>query len=570
MPPMSPEVSAAVRGHVPASWPLRRVALVVAAFCIAQATLLVLTARDKSDTIDESTYIGGGAIQWAHGSFRANCEAPALPKWGFGLALRLADARTAKVPKVEAFAQGVLLWDNPRATLERNLFAARLATICVVVLGGLFLWLAARRFGEEVALAAHALWCFSPTILAHGSLATLDGWVAALLCFTLWCAVRLYERPTLLRFATAGLSVGLAAACKVPALGVLPVLAVLALVALWRERRAHSSALRAWIHGGAATLLFCAFAFLTLWGVYGFEVGLVHTVHPCAHGGVGPTVGPTPLASWLEGFQYQRLHGKEGHSSYLFGEVRTLGWWWFYLACIALKVTLGAQLLAALRLALYPLVRPTSRSLWADAALLGFPLILFYVLSRGNTQNGVKYLLPAYPFVMLWTARVVRDASTAWGRKGLVAALALVALATADGVSRHPHHLMYFNVWAGGPEGGPRYLVHGDDWCQDQKRVADWQRAQGLPRIFYTRCGGKHERWGINADAPPCKPTAGTYALHAVEAHRPDWTPKGCLDWLLVEPPDERLGHSIYVYRVDAARLQRLARKKGQPAFWMR
>lgn len=40
-------------------------------------------------------------------------------------------------------------------------------------------------------------------------------------------------------------------------------------------------------------------------------------------------------------------------------------------------------------------------------------------------------------------------------------------------------------------------------------------------------------------------------------------TPPGCLDWLTVEPPDERLGWSIYLYRVDAARIARLAAKRG-------
>jgi hypothetical protein len=53
------------------------------------------------------------------------------------------------------------------------------------------------------------------------------------------------------------------------------------------------------------------------------------------------------------------------------------------------------------------------------------------------------------------------------------------------------------------------------------------------------------------------------FALHAVEVHRPWRIGRGCLDWLTVEPPDERLGHSIYVYRVDAARLARLAAMRG-------
>ena len=43
----------------------------------------------------------------------------------------------------------------------------------------------------------------------------------------------------------------------------------------------------------------------------------------------------------------------------------------------------------------------------------------------------------------------------------------------------------------------------------------------------------------------------------------------GCLDWLTVEPPDERLGYSIYIYHVNKERLDRLeaARNTDRP-FW--
>ena len=65
-----------------------RVAVVV--LFAVQAALLATTAWDKSDTIDESTYLANAVRQWS-GNLTVNCESPALPKWGFGTALRLAD-----------------------------------------------------------------------------------------------------------------------------------------------------------------------------------------------------------------------------------------------------------------------------------------------------------------------------------------------------------------------------------------------------------------------------------------------------------------------------------------------
>jgi hypothetical protein len=54
----------------------------------AQAALLVATARDKSDTVDEDIDLPAAAILWAHRDFGVNPDSPVLPKWAFALALR--------------------------------------------------------------------------------------------------------------------------------------------------------------------------------------------------------------------------------------------------------------------------------------------------------------------------------------------------------------------------------------------------------------------------------------------------------------------------------------------------
>ena len=102
----------------------------------------------------------------------------------------------------------------------------------------------------------------------------------------------------------------------------------------------------------------------------------------------------------------------------------------------------------------------------------------------------------------------------------------------------------------------PRYLILGDDWGQDQRRLAEWQAANQVPTLYYAEYSGMPRRWGINYKPAPCQPELGVYALQAVEVHRPRRTDPGCLDWLTVEPPDERIGYSIYIYVVDRERLR--------------
>jgi hypothetical protein len=525
----------------------------------AQGLLLARTAWDKSDTMDEPYYLATAADQWARWDFSA-CDAPALPKWGFGAALRLSDPGLFDLGRQSGRDP---LWSRPMAQGRRNLFAARMATILVTVGAGLLLWAAARRFGPLAGALAHALWCFSPAVLANGSLATLDAWAAAGAALCLFAGLRLLDRPTPARAAGLGAALALAAACKATALGLVPVAVGITAWAVTREagpRRARL--LRAGLALGAAFLF-------VLWAAYLFRFESIETSHLCGKltDMESRTYGPFPLASWLGGILLQLLHGSKGHLSYLFGETGGTGWWWFYLASLALKTTLGAQLLAAGLL--LERTRASRREWLGDAALLAFPALLLIVLSLGRAQNGLRYLLPAFPFAMLWAGRVGGWALERRGRLGVLLLGATLLAGTIESLAVHPHHLMFFNLWAGGPQGGPRYLVNGDDWGQDQRRLAEWQKATRPWKLYYTPYNGDARYWGVSFQAAACEPRPGYYALHAVEVHRPKRLPRGCLDWLTVEPPDQRLGYSIYLYLVTRDRMARLAEERGRVTpFW--
>jgi hypothetical protein len=108
-----------------------------------------------------------------------NPDSPVLPKWAFALAMRAVEPALGATPREMARAENYVLWYKDRAHVERILLAARLTTIAVTVLAGALLWSVALRFGPVAGAVTHALWCFSPAVLAAGSLATLDAWVTA-------------------------------------------------------------------------------------------------------------------------------------------------------------------------------------------------------------------------------------------------------------------------------------------------------------------------------------------------------------------------------------------------------
>ncbi len=557
---------------------MKRVHLLLSlALACAQMTLLLRTAWDKSDTIDEPTYMGSAVHQWtqatrggANFAFDRNCEAPALPKWGIAAGLRLADPELFSLWIKRGKAKEP---DPLRPPVERtrlNLFAARWATIALTVIGGLFLWSAARRFGETAALVTHVLWTFSPTILAQGSLATLDGWLTAFCCFAIWVAFRLWDRPGPLWTTALGITLGLAAACKVTALGMAPVAAVVAGTALARAARGRGKNPVAAVALGAV----CGIGgfFFALWAAYGFSYGEVLTRGLCGGKGVFPGLapfGPVPFSSWISGLLLQWIHGEGGHLSYLFGEASSDGWWWFYLACLALKTTIGAQAAGLLGLAAWMKSRPRGRDLLFDGLLLAFPVILLVVMSAGRTQNGIRYIAPLFPFLMVWMARAFTLVTPTLGKWGMRTLVVCLTLGAVESLAVHPHHLMFFNRWAGGPEGGPRYLIHGDDWGQDQRNLAEFMKTQKPWRLYYTFYNGNPGRWGLAWEHAPCEPMSGYYAIHAIVLHRPKRTPSECLNWLTIEPPDARIGYSIYFYQVTKARIERLEKERGKlKPFW--
>jgi Dolichyl-phosphate-mannose-protein mannosyltransferase len=522
----------------------------VVGLLLLQSALLLHAAIDKADTFDEPIYLTAGALQVVHGDLRTNCESAALPKWGFGAVLRLVDEtiRPDQLPRDTAGARDRILYERPYRTMRRNLLAPRSATILVVLAGSVLLWLVGRRFGEPAALLGLALWCGSPMVLGSGSLATLDAWCAVALIGVAWAVVRVFEHPTIGRVAVVGVTAGLALACKVTALMLVPI-GVLMTIAAGRP-----SARVAW---GRVAVMVAACGF-TLWGCYGFDVGPVHLAHPCGMpwplAATETTWSHVPAAPWVEGALAQIAHGRAGHWGYLHGRMSMSGRWWYFLASLGLKATIGSLGLALVRLWTMWRSKVAAGERWIDAALLAPVVVLFVAMSASRVQNGFRYLLPAVPFVCWWLGRLLNDRAGVRGtwERGLV--VVGVAASLLEAVAQHPHHLMHFNPFAGGPAGGARWVV-GEDWGQDQRRLARWQRDHGVWPLHFTPFTGRPERWGIHAVPLPCTPTPGVHAVHVVDLMRPRGGHPSCAAWLADREPIERLGGSVWVYRVSACSL---------------
>jgi hypothetical protein len=141
----------------------------------------------------------------------------------------------------------------------------------------------------------------------------------------------------------------------------------------------------------------------------------------------------------------------------------------------------------------------------------------------------------------------------------------LVAWSAAGALAIHPDYLAYFNPIAGGPDGGPRYLLDSNiDWGQDLPGLADYLRKQGHAGPVYFGYFGEDapERWGLE----PRQVFRGARGVVAVSVNYlygmpyrtysfTDWAvyryPPNYFGWLRREKPVAVIGHTIYVYRTD-------------------
>ena len=263
---------------------------------------------------------------------------------------------------------------------------------------------------------------------------------------------------------------------------------------------------------------------------------------------------PIPLLTALKGLDQTLAHGKIGHRSYFRGKTLMPGRDFaegnphpeYYAVVMAVKNPLAwlALVLLGLGLAFRPGREPSVRgwTLLAALALLGIPLLMFLAFSNGRALLGVRYLIPLYPFAALLGAR----AFAALPRT----AFALGGVMILESLWIHPHELLYYNVLAGGPAGGPEITVVGDDWGQDVSGVGAFYARY---RTEIDAAGGLFYRpysmadpaaFGLGGARPPVAGARGIVAVHAVDYYREAEE----FAWLRGYEPFLSIGHAVYVY----------------------
>ena len=370
--------------------------LVVISLLVTHASLLVWGALTHSPVWDEVGHLAAGISHWQFGRFDLYRVNPPLVRMAAAVPVFLADPKmdwrelSGDTTTRDECSVGLQFVEANGRRYFTLLSYARWACIPFSLLGAFVCyWWASRLYGRSAGTLALTLWCFSPNVIAHGQLITPDAGATAL-GVTAACAFwRWLDGPTWIGALLAGIALGLAELTKTTWIVLFPLWPLLCVAWRWPDRRSLS-----WLQWRRQAV---QLMIVLLVGCYMINLGygfagsfqrlgdfrfrnslLTGPIEGRPHGtGIGNRFAdhwagriPIPFPKdYMQGLDLQKWDFERKMTSYLAGEWKLGGWWYYYLYALAIKVPLGTWLLV-FGAAVPHLLRPPPTSRWSDWLLL--------------------------------------------------------------------------------------------------------------------------------------------------------------------------------------------------------
>jgi len=490
----------------------RRAALFAGALLGVMSLQMLAVISRKSITADEVVHIPAGYYHLVFGDFQyLNPHPPATMMLG---ALPLLFIQPNEIPenalqkaRLEGNYDFLLaehfgaehFWATNNSSFQSICFWTRLPAIAITVLLGVVIFYFARRlFGEVAAVISVGLFTLEPTVLAHGRVLHTD--VPSALGLLVFCfALYVYmSRPSLHHALWLGAATGLAPLTKfsMVALAPLVVLGALALVVfaprLGLSRRA----------GLAHVAVVVLVALLIINVAYFFHNRPITAADESWIAAKFPMRAAVVLWSvrvlrhivptdFLMGIYWQISHSAQGHPASIFGQHSRHGWWYYFPVAFALKTTIPFLLTSAAGIfwALWRVVKFRDRA----ALILLAPFLLFTAFVMTSTINiGVRYYLPAYPFLFILSGALLARLTRHRVRRPIGVAIAVIVLgwSAIEAARTYPNYMPYMNQLA---STRPHWWYLSDsnvEWGDDVAELASYLRLRGETKVRAALLGG--------------------------------------------------------------------------------
>ena len=430
--------------------------------------------------------------------------------------------------------------------LHRSEWRRMIVRAPTMVFALLLAWLAGRWAGELYGEAARVLalgaCAFNPNVLAHGKQVTSDVATAFFTLAAVYGVWRLCRRPSARAFALAVAATTGALASKFTSLLLFPILLALAAIDLGRRPKTERPALG---RAAATAAGFVAATFLLLNAVYLFDGSFrpareygwqSRALEPLREVGV-PVPLPRMFALGIDFSYYLQENPRELRgNNYVLGGLNRDGRWYAFPLMVLLKTPLALFALLAVA-ARTRASGEAARGLSTVSLFLPCAALLAFFSLFVDAQLGIRYVLPALPFLFVYAGRAALPRAARWHRPVLVT---LAAWHIVSVFSYHPHYMSYFNELIGRRIDSWRYLADSN---------LDWEDRYWFIRRFQAR----HPEMPLVLE--PERPTAGYIVVGAnqlVGVFGP-----ARYRWLRENfEPVAHIGYSHLVFHVTPARLR--------------
>jgi hypothetical protein len=476
---------------------------------LVQLGILVFISVRTGPAWDEWGHLPSGLYTLQFGDFSPYCVNPPLPRLVAASPVMFFGGEIDYVPlnkAVPGFRSEFPLAYSYVRQHGRDCFfwvsVARITLIPISLFGTVLVWsIGSRLGGVNTGLLAAWFWAFSPTVLTFGASITGDvsGAVFGLFAsyrFYIWLRLGGYLDAILL-----GASIALAMLSKATWIILPPLMISITIVYLIRVGE------RKWTKRTLQFLVTCVIAWTAIHACYDFQgmlqpIGNFNFVSGTLGGervdqgladfgnrfdGTWWAAIPAPLPSeYVRGIDIQKRDFESDlYSSYLWGERRDRGWWYYYLLGMWLKEPLAIWVLAIV--GCFQIVKcrhwPAKTNAVAQMILYlpGVAVLLFVSTQTGFTDH-VRYVLPFFPCLFL----MISMSLTRFSSKLRVAAVCLAIAYAVSSISVLPRSYAYFTYAVGGSSQGARYLQGSNlDWGQDLLALTQWADEKPEPQPVY-------------------------------------------------------------------------------------
>lgn len=498
------------------------------------------SAQNFSPASDETTHIPSGYTYIKTGELKLNPQHPPLVKILAALPLTLTKIN---FDLSDPFFDSPLFneWQFGKRFLASNdinkiLILSRLVIQALSVLLAFYLYKwASKLFNLRAGILALFIYAFMPNIIAHAQFVTMDIAVSAfgfIAIYYLWEFFKTNRNRDLI---LSGIFLGLGLSSKFSAVVFVPVIAVFLLVYVWRLNLISDLKIRRYII--YAALVFLS-SFLVVYALYFF---------------------PKDLGFYIRSMRLIYADWSGNLSFYLNGHFSSMGWWYYFIFAFLIKTPI--PFLFALLAAVIMMVRRKYILSNRDKVFLLIPPIFFFVVTSLRAGNiGVRYILPVYPFLILYVSGLANldfEKILNLSKKITFIILTILGVWYAFSALAYPDYLAYFNEFIGGSARGYKYLDDSNiEWGQDLKRLKSYQDKYPETKIIISWKNADPDYYGIKNRIEASKESlvnsSGRIAvnvqllIHLIQKSQEYKDP--ALDWLNLYKPIDKIGQSFFIY----------------------